>query len=176
MSRQVTPEDRYGPAVFVIAAPFPPNVLSLLSTPLPTPSSPTSFSFLSLTERYILSRSALRNLVAQVDPSQKLDDEAENVLLPPALPLLAHPPKLIMMLADEFVENVTTFAARLAKHRGSNKLEAKDLELHLSRAYDIHVPGISDATFQKPARPQVSSNAIHQQRMEDVQKHKYQRR
>eukprot|EP01128_Nolandella_sp_AFSM9_P006788 TRINITY_DN3568_c0_g2_i1.p1 TRINITY_DN3568_c0_g2~~TRINITY_DN3568_c0_g2_i1.p1 ORF type:complete len:127 (-),score=47.68 TRINITY_DN3568_c0_g2_i1:141-521(-) len=108
-------------------------------------------------DRYILSRDALRDLVSTVDPSQELDLESEN---------------LLMMMADEFVDNVTQFSAKLAKHRGSDVLEEKDVELHLDHAYNIKIPGISDAAFNKPAVPAFNNNTAHQQHMDLVQKNK----
>jgi transcription initiation factor TFIID subunit TAF12 len=39
----------------------------------------------------------------------------------------------LLELADEFVETVAAGAALLAKHRGSNVVEAADLNLHLGK-------------------------------------------
>ena len=36
-----------------------------------------------------------------------------------------------MDIADEFIDSVTNFGCRLAKHRGGDSLEVRDLQLHL---------------------------------------------
>lgn len=44
-------------------------------------------------------------------------------------------------LVEEFVDNITTFACRLAKHRKAEYVEAKDVYVHLERNWNIRVPG-----------------------------------
>lgn len=44
-------------------------------------------------------------------------------------------------MTNDFIERVVTFSCQLAKHRGSDVLEAKDVQLHLERNWNIRVPG-----------------------------------
>ncbi|CAN6623918.1 transcription initiation factor TFIID subunit 12 [Trichomonascus vanleenenianus] len=76
----------------------------------------------------VLSKRKLRELVSSVvgDEDTQIDGDVEELLLD---------------LADEFVTSTTSFACRLAKHRKSDQLEAKDLQLHLERNWNIRVPG-----------------------------------
>jgi len=71
-------------------------------------------------------RQAIRDLVYSVDPNARLEVEAENVLLD---------------VASEFLESVTNFSSRLARHRNSDTLDVKDLQLHLDRQHNIRIPG-----------------------------------
>lgn len=49
--------------------------------------------------------------------------------------------ELLLDLADEFVLSVTTFACRLAKHRKTESVDARDVQLHLERNWNIRIPG-----------------------------------
>jgi len=77
-------------------------------------------------------RRTIQDLVASIDPTVKILPEVEDLLLE---------------IADEFIDSVANFSCRLAKHRGGDTLEARDLQLHLERNHNIRIPGFaSDET------------------------------
>jgi len=68
----------------------------------------------------------LQELVSSIAPDHVLETQVEDLLLE---------------VADEFVDSITRFACRLAKHRRSDRLECKDLNMVLERTYNMQVPG-----------------------------------
>ncbi|KAG8054681.1 hypothetical protein GUJ93_ZPchr0001g30008 [Zizania palustris] len=101
----------------------------------------------------LLSKRSIHELVAQIDPSENLDPEVEDVLID---------------IAEDFVESVATFACSLTKHRKSNTLEAKDVLLHAERSWNITLPGFSGDEIKLYKKPHV--NDIHRERLTLIKK------
>ncbi|KAG0687306.1 Transcription initiation factor TFIID subunit 12, partial [Pichia californica] len=79
----------------------------------------------------VLNKRKLKELVASVASEEgeteiNIDGDVEELLLD---------------LADEFVSSVTSFASRLARHRHSENLDVRDVQLHLERNWNIRIPG-----------------------------------
>ncbi|KAJ1741052.1 Transcription initiation factor TFIID subunit 12 [Coemansia sp. RSA 989] len=96
----------------------------------------------------ILSKRKIQELVNEIDPTERLEPDVEDILCD---------------IADEFIESVTSFACQLAKHRKSDTLEAKDLQLHLERNWNIRIPGFASDEIRSVRKSTVS--AAHQEKL-----------
>ncbi|BFZ09826.1 hypothetical protein BsWGS_12866 [Bradybaena similaris] len=101
----------------------------------------------------VLDKMRLRDLVKEVDPLEQMDDDVEDVLL---------------QVADDFIENVVASSCQLAKHRRSNTLEAKDVQLYLERCWNMQIPGFGSEEF-RPYKKSITTEA-HKQRLALIRK------
>ncbi|XP_073274340.1 transcription initiation factor TFIID subunit 12-like [Primulina huaijiensis] len=101
----------------------------------------------------VVSKRSIQELVNQIDPSEKLDPEVEDILVD---------------LAEDFVETITTFGCSLAKHRKSTTLEAKDILLHLERNWHMTIPGFGGDEIRIYKKPFVSD--VHRERLATIKK------
>jgi len=103
---------------------------------------------------HILQKNRIIELLKQVDP--QLNFEGEESI------------KVLQTIAEEFIDNVLYYSHKIAKHRNSNCVEAKDVAVHLDMYWNIRVPGYMPD--QPPDNPNNDSN--HQKRLESIRKSK----
>ncbi|KAJ9599660.1 hypothetical protein L9F63_026495, partial [Diploptera punctata] len=101
----------------------------------------------------ILTRPRLQDLVREVDPTEQLDEEVEELLL---------------QLADDFVESTVGAACLLAKHRKASTVEVKDVQLHLERNWNMWIPGFGTDELRPYKRATITE--AHKQRLALIRK------
>ncbi|KAL6267221.1 hypothetical protein P5V15_000297 [Pogonomyrmex californicus] len=119
------------------------------SKPVQQSSTPSSFSDFP----QFLTKTRLQDLVKEVDPTEQLDEEVEEMLL---------------QLADDFVETTVNAACLLAKHRHANTVEVKDVQLHLERNWNMWIPGFGTDEVRPYKRATVTE--AHKQRLALIRK------
>lgn len=101
----------------------------------------------------ILTKPRLQELVREIDPTEQLDEEVEEILL---------------QIADDFIENTVNAACLLAKHRKVPKVEVKDVQLHLERNWNMWIPGFGTEELRPYKRAAVTE--AHKQRLALIKK------
>uniref|UniRef100_A0A914V6L8 Transcription initiation factor TFIID subunit 12 n=1 Tax=Plectus sambesii TaxID=2011161 RepID=A0A914V6L8_9BILA len=126
---------------------------STTSTAASSSNAPAQLATASSGSDQLLDKKRLDELVKEVDPHETLEEDVKDALL---------------QLTDEFVDKVLNDACRLAKHRDSDKLEAKDVQLVLERNWNMWIPGFG-TDESRPYKKAVITDA-HKQRMALIKK------
>ncbi|XP_028409626.1 transcription initiation factor TFIID subunit 12-like isoform X2 [Dendronephthya gigantea] len=101
----------------------------------------------------VLSRKRLQELLQEIDPRATLDEDVEDILL---------------QIADDFIESVVNSSCQIAKHRKSNVLEVRDIQMHLERNWNMWVPGYGTEDFKQQKK--LGSTEAHKQRLALIRK------
>ncbi|ORX54899.1 hypothetical protein BCR36DRAFT_581787 [Piromyces finnis] len=94
----------------------------------------------------------IKQLVNEVSEKEKLSGYTEQVLFE---------------IADDLIDQMTLFASKIAKHRNSTKIEAKDVQLSLERIWNMKLPGVD---IQKNNSKKSNISNIFQQKVNHVRK------
>lgn len=80
--------------------------------------------------------------------------------------------QVLQDVADDFVENLVSYACQLSHHRGSNVLEARDVQMALEKHWDIRLPGVDESVSElKLVRKRVPTHSdAYRQRVASVRK------
>ncbi|XP_046566154.1 transcription initiation factor TFIID subunit 12-like [Haliotis rubra] len=151
MSSNKLPDNSLGPATISPMLAIPQSAQNL--SPAPMPAQATTSNGASGGEGRVLDKRRLQELVKEVDPLEQLDDDVEDVLL---------------QIADDFIENVVSASCQIAKHRKSNTLEVKDVQLYLERSWNMWVPGFGSEEIRPFKKAAVTE--AHKQRMALIRK------
>ncbi|KAJ8367586.1 hypothetical protein AAFF_G00314750 [Aldrovandia affinis] len=101
----------------------------------------------------VLSKKKLQDLVREIDPNEQLDEDVEE-----------------LFFAGQHDECFVVIepTCQLARHRKSNTLEVKDVQLHLERQWNMWIPGFGSDEI-RPYKKACTTEA-HKQRMALIRK------
>ncbi|KAJ5078061.1 transcription initiation factor tfiid subunit 12 [Anaeramoeba ignava] len=106
-----------------------------------------------MSEKKLLSKRAIREILARIEPFQSIEPDAQ---------------KILEELAEEFVHQIVNSACEFAKHRESKYLNVQDISLSLEELWPLsHIPGIQN----QPSQNQQPTEA-HFKRQNEVEESK----
>lgn len=117
------------------------------------PSSQNAAASSAYGENKVVDKRRIQELVKEIDQLEQMDDDVEEML---------------MQIADDFIDSVVTASCQLAKHRKSNTVEVKDVQLHLERNWNMWIPGFGSDDL-RPYKKAATTEA-HKQRMALIKK------
>ncbi|KAI1287773.1 Transcription initiation factor TFIID subunit 12 [Halotydeus destructor] len=104
----------------------------------------------------VLNKQRLQELVAEIDPNEQLDEEVEDVLL---------------QMTEDFIDKLVASSCLVAKHRQSNQLEVKDVQLVLEKNHNMNIPGFgAPLAVLNRLKSHSSTSEAHRQRMALIKK------
>ncbi|VDM18467.1 unnamed protein product [Hydatigera taeniaeformis] len=103
-------------------------------------------------QKTVFNTKSLLELVKETDPYLQLDDEAEEALT---------------TLSEEFIEKVAKRSIKMAIHRGSPTVEARDVKFCLDHDWNLFIPGFP-AVEKNLKRPFILQ--AHKQRLALIKK------
>ncbi|KAG0727412.1 Transcription initiation factor TFIID subunit 12 [Chionoecetes opilio] len=119
----------------------------------PVPAPPSSTNASADTTAAVLNKQRITELVREVDPTEQLEEEVEEMLL---------------SIADDFIESTVNAACRLAKHRGARSLDVKDVQMYLERNWHMWLPGFGTDELRPYKR--APTTEAHRQRLALIRK------
>uniref|UniRef100_A0A0N5AR07 Transcription initiation factor TFIID subunit 12 n=1 Tax=Syphacia muris TaxID=451379 RepID=A0A0N5AR07_9BILA len=132
--------------------------LGSATTTTSCPSTTASAEPISLNGMKLLEKDALETLIKSVDPFETVEDDVSDAL---------------KQLVEEFVDEVIEQTARVARHRGSTRLESKDVRYVLEKRFKIFLPAQAVHNIQQNERTVCTKSPTveaHRQRMNLIKK------
>lgn len=78
--------------------------------------------------------------------------------------------ELLLDVGDDFLEHVAAGAAALARHRGSDTLDAEDVRLHCERVWGIPLPGHGSKEVKAQPLESKQASASHNARLAAIRR------
>lgn len=85
----------------------------------------------------------IKDLVAQIDPKETMETGVDAALLE---------------MTDNFIDQITHFACKMARHRGSDFVDVKDFQFPMERSWNLRIPGFNSSELRAAKRTPTSQH------------------